>query len=82
MRQRQGGLSLRGYAIILSLLLVGFLGPVPTEIFAGEADRSPKGKPAAKADFVLTIKDNLIFLEAKNASLKRSRRRDRAEDEH
>jgi type II secretory pathway component GspD/PulD (secretin) len=33
-------------------------------------DRSPKGKPAAKADFVLTVKANLISLKAKDASLK------------
>ena len=42
----------------------------PAQIFGGEAERSPKGKPAAKADFVLTVKDNLISLKAKDASLK------------
>jgi hypothetical protein len=55
-----------GIATISSLLL----GLAPTQILAGEADRSPGGKPAAKADFVMTITDNLISLQAKNASLK------------
>jgi hypothetical protein len=35
-------------------------------------DRSPKEKPAAEADFVLTVKANLISLKAKDASLKGS----------
>jgi hypothetical protein len=42
----------------------------PARILAAEAERIPKGKPAAKADFVLTVKDNLISLKAKDASLK------------
>ena len=65
-------LRLIGHATISSLLLVGVLGTgaAPTQIFAGEAERNPKGKPAAKADFVLTVKDNLISLKAKDASLK------------
>jgi hypothetical protein len=72
MRQRQGGLRLIGHATISSLLLFGLLGPgaAPTQIFAGELERNPKGKPAAKANFLLTVKDNLLSLKAKDASLK------------
>jgi len=52
----------------VALLLLPLL---PTSVtFGGEADGRPKGKPAAKPDFVLTIKDNLLSLTAKNASLK------------
>jgi hypothetical protein len=59
-------------ATIASLLLFGLLGPrvAPAQIFAGEAETNPKGKPATKADFVLTVKDNLISLKAKDALLK------------
>lgn len=55
-----------------SLLLVGLGGPGRTtaQTFAAEAERSPKGKTAAKADFVLTVIDNSISLNAKDASLK------------
>ena len=42
----------------------------PAQIFAVEAETNPKGKPATKADFVLTVKDNLISLKAKEALLK------------
>ena len=59
-------------ATITSLLLFGLLGPrvAPAQILAGEAETNPKGKPATKADFVLTVKDNLISLKAKDALLK------------
>src|SRR6266481_1089010 len=72
MRQRQSDLRLIGHVTISGLLLVGLAGPVmaPAQIFAAEAERIPKGKPATKADFVLTVKDNLISLKAKDASLK------------
>jgi hypothetical protein len=50
--------------------LVSPLVITPHHVSAAEADRSAKGKPATKTDFVLTIKDNLISLEAKDASLK------------
>ena len=68
MKQRQSVLS---GAIISSFLLVGFLGAgmAAAQIVRGEAEKNPKGKPAAKADFVLTIKDNLVSLNAKDASL-------------
>jgi hypothetical protein len=70
MSQRQSDLRLIGHASISSLLLVGLAGPgmAPARILAAEAERIPKGKPAAKADFVLTVKDNLISLKAKDAS--------------
>src|SRR5262249_43086962 len=52
--------------------LVGVAEPgmAPAQIFAAETERIPKGKPATKADFVLTVKDYLISLKAKDASLK------------
>jgi hypothetical protein len=60
----------RGMKRLLTIALL-LLPLLPTSItFGGEAERTPKGKPAAKADFVLTVKGNLISLEAKNASLK------------
>jgi hypothetical protein len=72
MRQRQSDLGLIGHVTISGLLLFGLAGPVmaPAQIFAAEVERIPKGKPATKADFVLTVKDNLISLKAKDASLK------------
>src|SRR5262249_38255164 len=72
MRQRQSDLRPIGHVSISSLLLVGLAGPgvAPAQIFAAETERIPKGKPATKADFVRTVKDNLISLKAKNASLK------------
>jgi hypothetical protein len=72
MAQRQGGHRLLGHTALSSLLLVGLLGSMlaAAQIFGGEAERTTKGKPAAKADFVLTVKDNLISLKAKDASLK------------
>jgi hypothetical protein len=72
MRQRQSDLRLRGHVTISGLLLVGVAEPgmAPAQIFAAETERIPKGKPATKADFVLTVKDNLISLKAKDASLK------------
>ena len=72
MRQRQSGLRLVGYTTISGLLLIGLLeaGIAAAQIFGGEAERSPKEKPSAKADFVLTVKDDLVSLKAKNAPLK------------
>jgi hypothetical protein len=47
-------------------------GTATTQVLGAEAEkRSPTGKPAAKPDFVLTIKDNLVSLTATNASLKK-----------
>jgi hypothetical protein len=58
--------------MFLRILIILFLPLFITshDVSAAEADRSPKGKPGTKADFVLTVKDNLISLDAKNASLK------------
>ena len=72
MRQRQSDLRLIGHVSISSLLLVGLAGPgmAPARIFAAEAERILKGKPVTKVDFVLTVRDNLISLKAKDASLK------------
>jgi hypothetical protein len=67
---RQSGLRLIGAPTISSLLLVGVL-VTAAQVFAGEAERTPKEKPAAKADFVLTMKDNVVSLTAKDASLKK-----------
>jgi hypothetical protein len=52
----------------IALLLLPLL--LTSVTFGGEADGRSKGNPAAKADFVLTVKGNLISLDAKNASLK------------
>jgi hypothetical protein len=70
MSQSHGGLI--HAAAISSVLLFGLLGQEaePVQIFPGEAETNPKGKAAAKADFVLTVKDNVISLKAKDASLK------------
>jgi hypothetical protein len=54
-------------ATIASLLLFCLVG---AQIFAREPETNPKGKPPTKADFVLTVKDNLISLKAKDALLK------------
>ena len=43
---------------------------IPAVLFGEEADRNSKRKSESKADFVLTIKDDLISLSAKDASLK------------
>jgi hypothetical protein len=59
--------------MFLRTLIILFLPLFITshDVSAAEADRSAKGKVAAKADFVVvTVKDSLISLEAKNASLK------------
>jgi type II secretory pathway component GspD/PulD (secretin) len=64
--------DLTGSVIISILLLIGFLaaGIPAAQIFGAESEGKPQGNPAAKPDFVLTVKDNLISLKAKDASLK------------
>lgn len=52
-------------AILLLLLFI-----MPSVLFGGEADVKPEAKSEGKADFFLTIKDNLISLNAKDALLK------------
>src|SRR5262245_41746240 len=72
MRQRQSDLRPIGHVSISSILLVDLAGPAmaPAQILPCEKERIPKGKPATKAYVVLTVKDNLISLKAKDASLK------------
>lgn len=60
----------RGIEKLLKIMLLLPLFVAPNDTFGGEADRKPKGKSAGKPDFVLTVKDNLISLTAKDASLK------------
>jgi hypothetical protein len=63
--------TMRAIEKLLNIALLLLLPMLRTpDTIAGEADRSSKGKLATKADFVLAVKDNLISLEAKNASLK------------
>ncbi len=66
---------------LLNIALLLFVVLLPAPDAFGQPERSPKGKPAGKPDFVLTVKDNLLSLNAKNASL-RDLRRDRAKNEH
>src|SRR5919109_774800 len=55
----------------LNIALLLFLSLLASpDAFGAETEKSAKGKPAAKPDFVLTVKDNLISLKAKDASLK------------
>jgi hypothetical protein len=63
--------GLIGGGIISSLLLINLfcVGVAAAQISRGEADKKAT-KPAAKADFVITVKNNLISLKAKDASLK------------
>jgi len=51
--------------ILLLLLLI-----IPASLFGGEADKKYEVQAESKSDFVLTIKDSLISLTAKDASLK------------
>ncbi len=57
--------KLFGVIILLISLLI-----IPSALFGGEADGNPEAKSEDKADFVLTINEGLISLNAKNASLK------------
>jgi type II secretory pathway component GspD/PulD (secretin) len=55
---------------LLNFMLLLFLPLLLTpDTFGGEADTKPKAK-SAKANFVVTVKNNLISLKAKDASLK------------
>ena len=69
---KQSQFKVIGRATLSGLVLAALLGPTitATQIFEGEAQTSAKGKPATKADFVLTVNGNLISLQAKDASLK------------
>jgi hypothetical protein len=50
--------------LLLPLLLI------PASLFGGESDRKEEQKSEHEADYDLTVKDDLISLNAKNASLK------------
>jgi hypothetical protein len=54
---------------VFFLALPFFITPA-TELIAAEARIKPAAEPLTKGDFVLTVKDNLISLKAKDASLK------------
>ena len=54
---------------LVSILLISLL-ITPNFLFGGEADKKYKVQTEIKSDFVLTIKDSLISLNAKDASLK------------
>jgi len=53
-------------SILLLLLLI-----IPASLFGKEADKKYEAQAKSKSDFVLTIKDSLISLTAKDASLKK-----------
>lgn len=53
---------------VIILLLPFLITPAP--LFAEGADRKTEQKSESKADFVLTIKDDLISLKAKDVALK------------
>ena len=57
--------KLFGFIIILLPLLM-----MPTILFGGKADNKPERNSESQADYILTIKGNLISLKAKNASVK------------
>ena len=54
---------------LVSILLISLL-ITPNSLFGGEADKKYEVQAESRADFVLTIKDSLISLTAKDASLK------------
>ena len=54
---------------LVSIFLISLL-ITPNSLFGGEADKKSEVQAKSKADFVLTIKDSLISLTAKDASLK------------
>ena len=54
---------------LVSIFLISLL-ITPNFLFGGEADKKYETQAKSRADFVLTIKDSLISLTAKDASLK------------
>ena len=54
---------------LVSILLISLL-ITPNSLFGGEADKKYEVQAKSRTDFVLTIKDSLISLTAKDASLK------------
>jgi type II secretory pathway component GspD/PulD (secretin) len=59
-------------ATISSVFLIAplFFFTSPIDLFGADAQTKLQSTPTAKANFVLTVKDNLISLKAKDASLK------------
>jgi len=55
---------------LVSIFLISLL-IIPNFLFGGEADKKFEVKAESRADFVLTIKDSLISLTARDASLKK-----------
>ena len=54
---------------LVSILLLSLL-ITPNSLFGEEADKKSEAQAKSRADFVLTIKEDLISLSAKDASLK------------
>ena len=76
-------MSVIGAAILSSLLLLGLLPVLPAaQIVGGNTESNAKGKVAAKADFVLTVKGRPYLSEGYGCFIKRDSRRDRAEDQY
>lgn len=65
MRMAKKGIKLLGVSILLLLLLI-----IPASLFGVESDEKSEAKSKSKADFVLMIKEDLISLNANDASLK------------
>jgi hypothetical protein len=55
---------------LLSGFLLLSLFTTRTILFGAETPTKPQGAPTTRTDFVLTVKDNLISLSEKDASLK------------
>ncbi len=58
------------FPLVLILLVLPFLVMPATVLFGGESGKKIEGAASAKADFVLTVKEGLISLSAKDSSLK------------
>lgn len=63
-----GKRGIEGFFLV-SILLI-FLLITPNSLFGEEADKKSEVKAESRTDFVLTIKEDLISLSAKDASLK------------
>jgi hypothetical protein len=63
--EKRGIEKLFGFIIILLPLLM-----IPTILFGGEADKKPERNSESQADYILMVKERLISLKAKDASLK------------
>ncbi len=61
--------KIRWFYRLILIIWILFALIIPTRLFGEEADKKSKEESKNKTDFVLTIKDNLISLNAKDASL-------------